>query len=390
MPNVACTAQEEIDMQNETARLYAEHRSSRKVAELLGIGASSVLRHVRAVERRGGMIDRAMQDAMDAVGAQYEPGVAWIKKKLGKGEGGTEFSVMVTRRKPIEEDAEDTISRLDELFRSVPPANLPPLVTTRDPASSRFALIPINDLHVGMYAWGDETGSGDWDTEIATARLVDWVGQLLATIPGDVGELVMLYNGDILHANDHTGMTPKNKHILDMDTRFLRTVDKTALAIITAADLAAQVFPRVRIVIRPGNHDTTAYVSLLMGVKWRYYQTPNVTVDASPGEFWAYRRGSTFLFSHHGDKAKPEQLVLAMASQFPEDWGASRHRYVWTGDKHHRASKRIGGAMWEQASAMTERDAYAANGAYTNSPELQAIIYSDARGEVARLRVAAS
>jgi len=389
MPSQGLTADQEMALQDEAARLYLIHKSMRKVAEIMGCSNSSVSRRVASAQKRGKLIDPAMRDAMEAIGAEYEPGVAWIKKKLGKGEGGTEFSVMMTRRKPEEEEQASAIERMSELFSAIPPVQLPVLETTRDPASSRFAMIPINDLHAGMYAWGDETGSGDWDTNTATTRLVSWVGQLLKVVPDDVGELIMLYNGDILHANDHTGMTPKSKHILDVDTRFLRTVDKTAHAIIVAADLAAQVFPRVRLIIKPGNHDTTAYIGLLMAVKWRYYNTPNVIVDDSPGEFWAYRRGKTFLFSHHGDKAKPEQLVMSMADQFPDEWGVSRHRYCWTGDKHHRAAKRIGGAMWEQASCMTDRDAYAANGAWTNSPELQAIIYSEVRGEVGRHRVAA-
>lgn len=371
----------------EAARLYDELGSMSAVAQALNIAKSSAQRRVASARRLGIGADPAMQKAMKAVGAEMEASVAWIKTQKPD-ENGFTYSFMARRKPEPAEDDEDVSERLSELFSKVPAVKLPaPTLHLSDRDERRFALMPINDLHSGAYAWAPETGGGNWDTDLAVARLTSWVGDLVHRTP-KVSELIMLYNGDTLHANDNTGMTPKSKNILDTDSRHFRVVDKTTLGIITAADLAAQSFARVRIVIKPGNHDRDAYLSLLMGVKWRYYQQPNVIVDQTPGEFWAYRRGKTFLFSHHGDKAKPERLVMAMAAQHPGDWGESRYRYLWTGDKHHSAAQRIGGAMWEQASCMTEPDAYAAGGAYSTYPELQSIVYCEREGEKERHRVA--
>jgi hypothetical protein len=372
----------------EAARLFEQGMTYQQIGDAMGVTKQSAHRRVAMARRLGLDIDPAMRRAMDAVGATMEPSTAWIKTKAKKGEGGVEFSVMMRRKPDVPDPAEDVRERLDELFRTVPAVRFEYPEPGFWDGMATFALIPINDLHAGAYAWADETGGEDWDIDKATGRLTSWVTNLIARLP-QVGEVILLFNGDTLHANDHKAMTPKSQNILDVDTRHFKVVDQTALAIITAVDLAAQAFPLVRVVIKPGNHDVTAYLSLLMAVKWRYHQQPNVLVDTTPGDFWAYRRAKTFLFSHHGDKAKPEQLVLAMASAHPDEWGASRYRYVWTGDKHHRAAKRIGGAMWEQASCMTEPDAYASSHGYTTAPELQAIVYHDDRGEIERHRVAA-
>lgn len=369
----------------EAANLYEELGSYSAVAQALNISKSSVLRRVQGARRLGLDVDPAMRVAMDAVGADMEPSVAWIKTQKPDA-NGTTFSVMMRRKPDLPDPEDDVRERLSELFSNVPAVKLDYPEPGFWDGMSTFALIPINDLHSGAYAWAEETGGGDWDIDKASERLTDWVGNLLARLP-TVGEVILLFNGDTLHANDHKAMTPKSNNILDVDTRHFKVVDRTALAIITAVDLAAQVFPLVRVVIKPGNHDVTAYLSLLMAVKWRYHQQPNVSVDMSPGDFWAYRRGKTFLFSHHGDKAKPEQLVMAMAAAHPKEWGESVYRYVWTGDKHHRAARRIAGAMWEQASCMTEPDAYAASHGYDTAPELQAIVYHDERGEIERHRV---
>jgi hypothetical protein len=388
MPRAGVSAAEEAAENVRAAQLYEELRSYRKVAEVLDIDHKSVQRRVASARKAGYGIDPAMKAAMDYVGAQGEANLVWVKTKLSKAErdaGGIEYSFQMKPRAPLLEE-DPLIERLDAIFSSVPQVYLPKAPALTQP-TKRFGLIPINDLHAGMFAWGDETGSGNWDIKIATQRLESWVSQLVDCTPKGISELILLFNGDILHANDHTGMTPKSKHILDTDTRHVQVVDRTAESIIKVTDIAAQAFPHVKLVIKPGNHDPTAYIGLLMAAKWRYYATPQVEVNTQPGEFWAYRRGKTFLFSHHGDKAKPEQLVLNMAAQHPKEWGESEHRYVWTGDKHHRAAKRIGGAMWEQASAMTERDAYAASGAWSNSPEAQSIIYDEDRGEVERHRV---
>jgi len=159
----------------------------------------------------------------------------------------------------------------------------------------------------------------------------------------------------------------------------------TAAAMVVVGDLAAQKHRAVRIVVKRGNHDEDSYIALLMAMKYRYRDMPHVTVEEDPSPYWAHKWGNNFWFGHHGDRVKPADLVMKMAADFPRDWGDADHRVVFTAHKHQREMRTFHGATWEQASCITDPDAY---GAYWgNHAQLQAIIYDIEKGETERYTV---
>ena len=100
-----------------------------------------------------------------------------------------------------------------------------------------------------------------------------------------------------------------------------------------------------------------------------------------------YKRQKCLLAAHHGDKAKPERLVMALADEFPQLWGETRHRFYYKGHLHHHKSADIGGVQWEQLRAVTKRDRYAKDNAYTARSQMQAITFDDKSGEVSRVKI---
>jgi len=140
-------------------------------------------------------------------------------------------------------------------------------------------------------------------------------------------------------------------------------------------------------VIIPGNHNPNSYMALSFAMAERYRHNPRVVVRKDPREFWAYRFGDCLLAAHHGDKAKPERLVMFLADEYAGDWGATKHRFLWTGHLHHHKSADIGGVKWEQLRAMTARDAYAYSHAFTARSQIQAITLHRQAGEVQRQSV---
>ena len=321
--------------------------------------------------------DPAISEAKLAVGTGMRPNLIWAKTKS---KDGTSFSVLL-KPDPLSSDNLDRIRETLEGLNPVKPVKPP---THAD--SDLLTLIPVSDLHGGMMAWGKETGE-DYDTQKAVDRLVSWVGQCISSSPKSK-KGVILFNGDTLHANDDSNQTKRSGHVLDVDTRQFRTLDMVIRAIGISADLALHHFEDVEIVVKPGNHDPDAWIGILFAMAERYRNEPRVTVNKEPSEFWAYSFGKVMLAAHHGDKAKAVRLVLFLADEFPEMWGQTRFRYLWTGHLHHHKSEDIGGVQWEQLRAVTSRDAYAASHAYSARSELQAITYHRNRGEVARVKVA--
>lgn len=359
------------------------------VADHFGVNESTARRSIKLYEKRLDSQDDAEQailDGMEDLGFIGHPDAGWVKSQKPDKHGRT-YSFRFSRDNQKDEEAK--IDSIAERFTGTPPV----LFLTPKPTDNnrvKKAFISINDLHSGALAWGAETGYGDWDLEIAMSRLQDWLIRLFAHVAKEnVAEIILYYNGDVLHANGKVPMTATHgsDHILDVDSRHFKVVDVTGEQIIHCTDIAAQIAD-VRLVIKRGNHDGDSYLSLLQGAKWRYYNQTNVTVEMDPNAYWAHIFGKVAIFGHHGDKIKPDRLIMQFLQRFRKDIADVNHVTVWTGDKHHRKVEQFPGVMWEQASNWSEPDEYGS--AYGETAMAQAVIYDEIEGEVSRFTVKAS
>ena len=373
------------------AQLEAEgHPAPRKaLAEEFGLTPKAVknrLDRARIARDRDRMrdLDEGIQAGLQKAGLATTEGLAggWLFPTDADGKKIASLRFAVPSDEASPEDISDRIKASLADLPAVEPS-APPLHTEGD----LLGLVPVSDLHVGLMAWGRETGE-DWSTQDACERLVKWSGQVIRSMPR-CGVCVLLFNGDTLHADDQRNVTPVSKHQLDVDTRHFRTVDMAVQAIAIAADTARQWHGHVVLAIKRGNHDEHSYLALLFAMAQRYRLDSRVTVVKDPSEFWHYEFGKVLLIAHHGDKAKPEHLVMNLANEYAESWGRTRYRYLWTGHLHHLKSADIGGVQWEQSRAMAARDAYASARMYPMRAELQGVVYHYDKGEVARVRVAA-
>lgn len=280
-------------------------------------------------------------------------------------------------------DPEWFAEKIKDIFEGLAPAATVPSPVYAD--ADLLTVYPIADAHIGMRAWHRETGE-DYDSDIAVSRLRDWVGRLIASSPQSE-EAIILDVGDTTHMDDGTNQTPASKHVLDVDGRYFRTLEMTIAALADAVELALAKHKRVTVVIIAGNHNPHSFMAILFALAERYRDNPRVTVRKDPREFWAYQFGSCLLAAHHGDKAKPERLVMFLADEYAAEWGGTKHRYLWTGHLHHHRSADIGGVKWEQLRAMTARDAYAYTHAYSARAQLQAITLHREAGEIQRQAV---
>jgi len=359
------------------------------VANHFGVNESTARRSIKLHESRlESQVDaeQAILDGMEDLGFIGHPDAGWVKSQKPDKHGRT-YSFRFDKKKQIDE--QERMDRIADLFKETPPILFTP-PEPRPQGRVKKAFISINDLHSGAFAWGAETGYGDWDLQIAMTRLQGWLCRLFDHVEKEgVDEIILYYNGDTLHANGKVPMTAthESNHILDVDSRHFKVVDTTGEQVIFTTDIAAQIAD-VRLVIKRGNHDGDAYLALLQGAKWRYYNQPNVTVEMDPNSYWGHIFGKVALFGHHGDKIKPDRLVMQFLQRYRKDIADVDHITVWTGDKHHRKVEQFPGVMWEQASNWSEPDEYGS--AYGETAMAQAVIYDEIEGEVSRFTVKAS
>lgn len=278
---------------------------------------------------------------------------------------------------------DDVLQRIRDAVEGIAPAA--PVAAPEYTDADLLTIYPIADAHVGMMAWGRETGE-PYNTDMAADRIRLWVARCVASSPASA-QAIILAAGDTTHADDTTGQTPRGKHILDTDTRHFRTLEVTIAALGAAIETALAKHASVIVRILPGNHDPHSYMAVMFALAERYRDQPRVTVQKQPGEYFAHQFGRCLIAAHHGHGGKPERMVMFLADEYAHEWGQTRHRYLFTGHLHHHRSADLGGVVWEQLRAVTARDAYAISQAYSARAQLQGITLHRDRGEVQRVKV---
>jgi hypothetical protein len=265
---------------------------------------------------------------------------------------------------------------------------IPPVVSIAAPVASEEHLCNLytfTDYHLGMLAWHKEGGS-DWNISIAERTIIAALQQMIEQSP-KAHTAVINIQGDFLHTDGKTPVTPASKHVLDADSRFPK-IRKSAIRVIRS--LVAMSLLRhqeVHLIIAEGNHDEEASGWLADLFSVHYEEEPRVTVNDSVLPFYVFEWGSTMLGIHHGHKVKNESLPLLFAAQFPQQWGRTSRREIHCGHRHHRDEKEYNGVTVVQHPTLAARDAYAARGGWIADRAAWAITYHKKYGAVGRVMI---
>ncbi len=243
-----------------------------------------------------------------------------------------------------------------------------------------MALYVLSDYHLGVFAHIEE-GGADWSTDIAEAGLYKWADMAVATAPA-AHTAVFLQNGDFLHFDGLSPVTPKSRHVLDADSRFTKIVRAGIKGIRYAVARMLEKHQHVYIIMSDGNHDESSSVWLREMLHVLYENEPRVTVDRTEHPYYAYEWGNVGLFAHHGDKRNINNVSLVVAALYSEIFGRTKHRYCHLGHVHHSASKDNGLMHVIVHPTLAARDAYAARYGYLSQRKARTFIYHKEFGEV--------
>jgi len=231
----------------------------------------------------------------------------------------------------------------------------------------------IGDHHLGMYAWGEETGGDDYDTDIAEQILADAVDRLVnsQSIKSEHGWLISL--GDFMHANDTTSMTPASKHLLDTDGRFGRVIRVAARLYKRMVKTMLERHKHVTIFNVRGNHDPDASLMINALLQGYYENDPRVTVVDNYSKFLWKKWGQRLVTMHHGDRVQPQRLYEAITANLSKEWGETSYRVCWTGHLHSKLAVDLGGMNFERWNVLPPNDAWAAGAAFTQTEQMRSM-----------------
>lgn len=320
-------------------------------------------------------LDPAVKNGMQAIGTNMVPALAWAKIPPKDGEIG--YSLML---KPEAEPPEAVAERIREALEGMEAAE--PVSPPESVMADLCAVYPLMDAHVGMLAWGRETGSQDYDLDHAAQDMRHAFAKVLALTPA-AEQAVLLIGGDFFHSDDNRAETPANRHKLDVDGRFWKVLDVGIGIIAETIHKLLQKHVMVMVRVLRGNHDPHSSMTLNFALAERYRNETRVHIEKDPRDLFMMQWGKCAIFAHHGDKGKPQQMALYLSDVCPF-WSETRHRHYLTGHVHHDHAKDLGPLRYESLRAFCPPDAYAASMGYGGRRALQSITFHKADGLVLR------
>jgi hypothetical protein len=244
-----------------------------------------------------------------------------------------------------------------------------------------LATYVMGDAHVGMLAWSADTGNR-FDLEIAERHLCEAADKLVTLAPPAKHALIVNV-GDFTHSDNFKGETAQGTR-LDVDGRYPKVIQVAIRTLRRIIDRALEKHEHVTIINASGNHDTNTSIMLAICLAQFYEKEPRVTVDTSPQAFHYYRFGKTFIGVTHGDRAKKQDLGPIMATDRPEDWGATKHRYWLTGHIHHDSVREYHGVVVESFRTLAGKDAWHHGQGYRAGRDMKMDVYHRSYGRINR------
>jgi hypothetical protein len=245
---------------------------------------------------------------------------------------------------------------------------------------SRFSFYPTADIHLGLLAWGKDTGRS-WDLAIAEREMIAAHAELVDLTP-PTSLAILLDLGDQFHMNDQSNATPMNKNRLDVDGRFPKVAKVAVRMRRKMIEMALRRHERVIYRGVRGNHDPEAQMWLSVGLSMLFEnQSDRVIVDDDPSDFFFHEFGKTAILANHGDKIKPDKLPGIMAADYPEAWGRTEYRYCFSGHIHRERSGEDMNVRWETLRTINPGDNFSYSGGWRAGHELTSITYSGETGQ---------
>lgn len=396
----------------EMVRARANAKSALEAAKSLGIPRSAFEHRLREAARRGLMGTKPVLPGFqltqtttvtDADGKMVREFVQQKPERNGEAEipaGHVIKGVSIytdadgkvigqwTKTREGEIDPLQLAGWLKDAFTGYKPAARP-AAKPKAASTDLLTLLPCNDWHIGMFAWGKEVGGENWDLKIAEDVIGRAVEDTVSRSPASA-ECIVLGGGDLLHADNSENKTAKSGNALQVDGRYQKVVGVAVRLMVRTIDAALRQHDGVTVRILPGNHDEHSAVAIAYFLAAWFRNEPRVNVDLDPSLFFWFRFGQVLLGATHGHTVKLAQIPAIMAHRRAEDWGATKFRYGHGFHVHHRSkiATEGDGVVCETHQAPIPADAWHFGAGYLSGRSLQAITYHRDYGEIGRVRTA--
>ena len=366
--------------QNEYIDATIEHGSARKAGMALGIDHSLISRSIASIRRRAATQGFSPEHDMTHVAPdpfivkgvstyynkEGKPAGQWVKTKL-------DDQALLERMADLVTDLAADIS-----------GRFQPTPAPEDLNDDLLTVYPLGDPHIGMYAWGEQSGE-DFDLVVAERDLRGAMARLVASSPPS-RQCIILNLGDYFHGDGPNNMTARSGNTLDIDTRWEKVMRVGARLMFWLVEHALTKHETVIVRNVQGNHDDTSSFMLSLVLESYFRNEIRVRIETSPAPFWYYRFGKVLIGATHGHSVKQADLPNIMAADRAADWGETTQRHWYTGHVHHKDVKEFYGVTCESFRTLAASDAWHHASGYRSGRDMCAIVHHREWGEVERHR----
>lgn len=359
-------------------------------ASMLGIGRSTMQNRIHAAKRRGIGSTNTQLETLHGNNPEHDlthivpsplilRGTSTLYDKDGK------LTQQWVKTKLDDRKVEEAIkAAVDALSQDIP--RYAPVARFSAPSDADLMNVyVITDYHLGMLADADECGD-NWDTKIAEKLFVDWFSVAVKLSPS-AKKAVLCNLGDLMHTDGWEALTPASKHLLDVDTRFSKTIRACIRMIRTVIRMLLEKYEEVEVIMADANHDPASSAWMRELLASCYEEEPRININLNMDTYYCVEHGLTSLFFHHGHKRKVEDIDDVFVAKYREVFGRSKFSYAHLGHLHSNYSKETNLMTVERHRTLAAADAYASKGGWISGRDAKVITYSKRFGEVARVVV---
>lgn len=250
-------------------------------------------------------------------------------------------------------------------------------------SNTKLAEIDIFDLHLGKISWKDETGES-YNLELACEVYEECIDHFIDHLKNQNIDRILLpvgndfFNSDASHPYPTTTKgTPQQN---DGRWQLMFTTGRKLLFdnITKLTDIAP-----VDVVMVPGNHDFEKVFYLGDALEGWFNNNPNVQVDNSPSPRKYYTYGKCLIGFTHGDKEKPLNLPVIMATERPKEWGECLYREFHMGHNHrkkeikYQSTDEVQGVILRYMNSLSKTDAWHHENGYIGSKKSAELLIWD-------------
>jgi len=358
--------------QKQVRDTYIKHKNASKVAEVLDMQISSVLKALGSCAINLGVFDADYANSFSLPGAVTDRATTHVRFD----KDGKEVRNIWYKEKFPNSNIDIIIDALKERI----PVNMSNIAPPTKFEKNTMLEINLADMHIGVMCWKEETGDRNFNLGIAKTLYLQSVRETLERT-GKVGLIRLVLLGDITHSDGLEAFTPESHHVLDVDSRWDKILKSTIDIIVSAVELSSSYAKKVEVYTLRGNHDKNASIGLrhILGAYFR--SSKNITIDMSPSKMRCCVFGSSASAYVHGDRTNINRVASDLLTWIARnDVVGVRDFYVTQGHLHKEEVHDVNGVRCEIMPTLMAKDAFASCGNWSSKRALISRIFDKERG----------